>query len=372
MVSRHHGYVQLADADVTLWSCSHKLGGMTQTQTFNIAVIPGDGIGKEITPEAQAVMEKATEDVAEFSYTHFDLGADRYLRDGVILTDEILDDIKKNDAILLGAIGDPRVKAGVLERGLLLKMRFALDHYINLRPSKLYQGVTSPLAHPGEIDFVVVREGTEGLYAGAGGSTHAGTNQQVATEVSINSAHGVERTVRYAFELAMKRRKHVTLVHKKNVLVNAGDMWQRIVNEVAAEYPEVSHDYLHIDATTIFIVTDPGRFDVILTDNLFGDIITDEAGAVVGGVGYSASGNINASGTYPSMFEPIHGSAPDIAGQGIANPTAAILSAAMLLRHLGLDEAAERIEKAVEVDIAEKGSTQRSTHEVGEDILARL
>lgn len=347
-------------------------GSMTDAQTYTIAVIPGDGIGKEITPQAQAVMEKATEGVAEFTYVPFDLGADRYLRDGVILTDEILDEIKKTDAILLGAIGDPRIKAGVLERGLLLKMRFALDHYINLRPSKLYKGVTSPLANPGEIDFVVVREGTEGLYAGAGGSTHAGTKQQVATEVSINSAHGVERTVRYAFELAMKRRKHVTLVHKKNVLVNAGDMWQRIVNEVAEEYPDVTHDYLHIDATTIFIVTDPGRFDVILTDNLFGDIITDEAGAVVGGVGYSASGNINASGEYPSMFEPIHGSAPDIAGQGIANPTAAILSAAMLLRHLGLEEPAQRIEAAVEADIAEKGSTQRSTEQVGQDILERL
>ncbi|MFD0704298.1 3-isopropylmalate dehydrogenase [Alloscardovia venturai] len=345
---------------------------MADTKTYDIAVIPGDGIGKEITPEAQAVMEKATEGVAQFNYTQFDLGADRYLRDGVILTDEILDEIKRNDAILLGAIGDPRVKAGVLERGLLLKMRFALDHYINLRPSKLYKGVTSPLAHPGEIDFVVVREGTEGLYVGAGGSAHAGTDQQIATEVSINSAAGVERTVRYAFDLAMKRRKHVTLVHKKNVLINAGDMWQRIVDKVAEEYPEVTHDYLHIDATTIFIVTDPGRFDVILTDNLFGDIITDEAGAVVGGVGYSASGNINASGKYPSMFEPIHGSAPDIAGKGIANPTAAIMSSAMLLHHLGLDDAAEKIERAVEADIEENGSTARSTHQVGQDILARL
>ena len=206
---------------------------------------------------------------------------------------------------------------------------------MNLRPSKLYKGVTSPLANPGDIDFVVVREGTEGLYCGAGGAVRRGTPNEVATEVSINTAYGVERVVRYAFQLAMKRRKHVTLVHKKNVLVNAGDMWQRIVDKVAEEYPEVSHDYLHIDATTIFMVSNPSRFDVILTDNLFGDIITDEAGAVVGGVGYSASGCINASDEYPSMFEPIHGSAPDIAGQNKANPTAAILSAAMLLRHLG-------------------------------------
>ena len=253
-----------------------------------------------------------------------------------------------------------------------MKLRFDLDQYVNLRPSKLYKGVTSPLANPGDIDFVVVREGTEGLYCGAGGAVRRETPNEVATEVSINTAYGVERVVRYAFQLAMKRRKHVTLVHKKNVLVNAGDMWQRIVNKVAEEYPEVSHDYLHIDATTIFMVSDPSRFDVILTDNLFGDIITDEAGAVVGGVGYSASGCINASDEYPSMFEPIHGSAPDIAGQNKANPTAAILSAAMLLRHLGFDEAAARIDTAVEADIEELGSTVRSTDEVGRDILARM
>jgi 3-isopropylmalate dehydrogenase len=243
---------------------------------------------------------------------------------------------------------------------------------VNLRPSKLFKGVTSPLTNPGNIDFVVVREGTEGLYVGAGGAIRRGTPQEVATEVSLNTAFGAERVIRYAFELAMKRRKHVTLVHKKNVLTNAGDMWQRLVNKVAEEYPEVSHDYQHIDAATIFVVTDPARFDVILTDNLFGDILTDEAGAVVGGVGYSASGNINATNEYPSMFEPIHGSAPDIAGKGIANPTAAILSAGMLLRHLGLDEPASRIERAVEDDIAEAASSTRNTEEISADILARL
>lgn len=344
----------------------------TSTQPYRIAVIPGDGIGKEITPVAQRVLDMAVEGSARFEYELFDLGAERYLRDGAILPDEDLERIRRTDGILLGAIGDPRIKAGILERGLLLKLRFALDQYVNLRPSKLYKGVTSPLADPGDIDFVVVREGTEGLYCGAGGAIRRGTPAEVATEVSINTACGVERVVRYAFELAMRRRKHVTLVHKKNVLVNAGDMWQRIVDRVGEQYPAVSHDYQHIDAATIFLVCDPARFDVILTDNLFGDILTDEAGAVVGGVGYSASGCIDASNTHPSMFEPIHGSAPDIAGKGIANPTAAILSVAMLLRHLGFDAAADRIDKAVEADIEELGSTQRSTEQVGHDICMRL
>ena len=344
----------------------------TKKQTYHIAVIPGDGIGKEIVPEAQAVLEKVTEGRANFEYVDFDLGAERYLRDGAILPDEELERLKQQDAILLGAIGDPRIKAGILERGLLLKMRFELDQYVNLRPSKLYKGVVSPLADPGDIDFVVVREGTEGLYAGAGGSVRRGTPQEVATEVSINTAFGAERVVRYAYKLAMKRRRKLTLVHKKNVLTNAGDMWQRLVDQVGEEYPEVEREYLHVDASTIFLVTEPSRFDVIVTDNLFGDILTDEAGAVVGGVGYSASGCINASNTYPSMFEPIHGSAPDIAGRGIANPTAAILSAAMLLDHLGFDQEADRINKAVEDDIAELGATSRSTGRIGKDILGRL
>ena len=245
-------------------------------KTYKIAVIPGDGIGKEVTPWAQKALEKAAEGVADFEYENFDLGAERYLRDGAILPEDEEERIKANDAILLGAVGDPRIKAGILERGLLLKLRFDLDQYVNLRPSKLYKGVTSPLANPGDIDFVVVREGTEGLYCGAGGAVRRNTPQEVATEVSINTAYGVERVVRYAFKLAMKRKKHVTLVHKKNVLVNAGDMWQRIVDKVGEEYPEVTHDYQHIDAATIFLVSDPSRFDVILTDNLFGDILTDE------------------------------------------------------------------------------------------------
>lgn len=342
------------------------------TKQYHIAVIPGDGIGKEITPWAQRALEAAVAGEADFTYTYFNLGAERYLADGAILPDDELEAIKATDAILLGAIGDPRIKAGILERGLLLKLRFELDQYVNLRPSKLYKGVTSPLANPGDIDFVVVREGTEGLYCGAGGSVRKGTPQEVATEVSINTAYGAQRLVRYAFDLAQKRRKHVTLVHKKNVLVNAGDMWQRIVDKVGEEYPEVTHDYCHIDAATIYLVTEPSRFDVILTDNLFGDILTDEAGAVVGGVGYSASGCINASNEYPSMFEPIHGSAPDIAGKGIANPTAAMLSSALLLRHLGFEEAALRLERAIEADIEEFGSTKRTTDEVGQAILDRL
>ena len=341
-------------------------------QTYKVAVIPGDGIGKEVTPWAQQALSKAADGEATFEYEDFDLGAERYLRDGAILPEDEEARIRTKDAILLGAVGDPRIKAGILERGLLLKLRFDFDQYVNLRPSKLYRGVASPLADPGDIDFVVVREGTEGLYCGAGGAVRRDTPQEVATEVSINTAYGVERLVRYAFRLAMKRRKHVTLVHKKNVLVNAGDMWQRLVDKVGEEFPEVSHDYLHIDAATIFLVSDPSRFDVIVTDNLFGDILTDEAGAVVGGVGFSASGCINADDEYPSMFEPIHGSAPDIAGQHKANPTAAILSAAMLLEHFGLDEAAARIHRAVEADIAEHGSSGRSTEDVGRDILARI
>ena len=336
---------------------------------MKLAVIGGDGIGPEVTEEALKVLRAVRDDIET---TDYDLGARRYLRNGELLTDADLDSLREHDAILLGAIGAPdTVAPGVLERGLLLKMRFALDHHVNLRPSKLYPGVESPLKNPGDIDFVVVREGTEGAYTGNGGAIRVGTPQEVANETSVNTRFGAERVVRYAFDLAMTRRKKLTLVHKTNVLVHGGGLWQRTVDEVAAEYPEVEVDYSHIDAATIYMVTDPSRFDVIVTDNLFGDIITDEAGAVSGGIGLAASGNIDATGTNPSMFEPVHGSAPDITGQGIADPTAAILSAAMLLRHLGDEDNAARIEAAVAEDVATRTGQIRTT-EVGDRIAAAL
>ncbi|WP_296132610.1 3-isopropylmalate dehydrogenase [uncultured Corynebacterium sp.] len=337
---------------------------------MKLAVIGGDGIGPEVTAEALKVLRAVRADV---EVTDYDLGARRYLRNGELLTEEDLASLREHDAILLGAIGAPgKVPPGVLERGLLLKMRFALDHHVNLRPSKLYPTATSPLANPGNINFVVVREGTEGLYCGNGGTLREGTEHEVASEVSQNTRFGVERVVRDAFERAMSRRKHVTLVHKTNVLVNAGGLWQRTVDEVAKDYPEVTVDYNHIDAATIYMVTDPGRYDVIVTDNLFGDILTDLAGAVTGGIGLAASGNIDASGANPSMFEPVHGSAPDIAGKGIADPTAAILSAAMLLRHLGDEENAARVEEAVAQDVAARGEGPVRTSEVGDRIAAAL
>ena len=337
---------------------------------MKLAVIGGDGIGPEVTAEALKVLRAVRADI---EVTDYDLGARRYLRNGELLTEEDLASLREHDAILLGAIGAPgKVPPGVLERGLLLKMRFALDHHVNLRPSKLYPTATSPLANPGNINFVVVREGTEGLYCGNGGTLREGTEHEVASEVSQNTRFGVERVVRDAFERAMSRRKHVTLVHKTNVLVNAGGLWQRTVDEVAKDYPEVTVDYNHIDAATIYMVTDPGRYDVIVTDNLFGDILTDLAGAVTGGIGLAASGNIDASGANPSMFEPVHGSAPDIAGTGIADPTAAILSAAMLLRHLGDEENAARVEEAVAQDVAARGEGPVRTAEVGDRIAAAL
>ncbi|RUQ13423.1 3-isopropylmalate dehydrogenase [Corynebacterium genitalium] len=337
---------------------------------MKIAVLAGDGIGPEVMAEGLKVLHTVRDDVET---TDFDLGARRYLRNGELLTDADLDALKAHDAILLGAIGDPeRVPAGVLERGLLLPLRFKLDHYVNLRPSRLYPSSVSPLANPGDIDFVVVREGTEGLYAGNGGTLRQGTDHEVASEVSQNTYHGVSRVVRYAFELAMTRRKKLTLVHKTNVLVNAGGLWQRVVDEIAREFPEVEVDYNHIDAATIYMVQDPQRYDVIVTDNLFGDILTDLAGAVAGGVGLASSGNINAAKEFPSMFEPVHGSAPDIAGQGIADPTAMILSVAMMLRFLGDEDNAARIEEAVEGDVASRGDAQLRTAEVGDRIAAAL
>ncbi|MDF9809175.1 3-isopropylmalate dehydrogenase [Aurantimicrobium minutum] len=348
------------------------------SRTLKLAVIPGDGIGPEVIAEAVKVLDVVAPSAdLVIEKTQFSLGADRYLATGDVLSEEDLTAIASHEAILLGAVGgkpgDPRIPAGIIERGLLLKLRFSLDHYVNLRPTTIFPGVVSPLANPGDVDFVVVREGTEGPYVGNGGALRQGTPYEIANELSVNTAHGVERVVRYAFELAAKRdRKKLTLVHKTNVLVNAGSLWSRIVDAVAAEYPQVSVDYLHIDAATIFFVTDPARFDVIVTDNLFGDILTDLAAAISGGIGLAASGNINPTNAFPSMFEPVHGSAPDIAGQQKADPTAAILSVGMLLEHFGYAEAAARINDAVAADLAARGTTTRSTSDIGDAIVARL
>jgi 3-isopropylmalate dehydrogenase len=348
------------------------------SRTVRLAAVPGDGIGPEVVAEALKVLEVAAGDDASFEVTPFRLGADRYLETGDVLTDDDLAALASHDAILLGAVGgdprDPRLKGGVVERGLLLKLRFAFDHYVNLRPTTIWPGVPSPLADPGEVDFVVVREGTEGPYVGNGGSLRVGTPHEIANEVSVNTAHGVERVVRFAFEAARSRRGRLTLVHKTNVLVFAGGLWQRVVDAVAAEYPDVAVDYQHVDAATIHLVVDPSRFDVIVTDNLFGDILTDLAGAISGGIGLAASANLNPSGAFPSMFEPVHGSAPDIAGQQLADPTAAVLSVALLLDHLGLDAAAGRVRQAVEADVAERSSSpgRRSTSEIGTAIADRV
>ncbi|WP_372727991.1 3-isopropylmalate dehydrogenase [Nocardioides sp.] len=346
--------------------------------SLRLAVIPGDGIGTEVTAEALKVLEVAAPAGVKFEPTRYDLGAERYLATGEVLPDTVLSEIRDHDAILLGAVGgkpnDPNLPPGILERGLLLRLRFELDHYVNLRPSRIFPGVVSPLADPGEVDFVVVREGTEGPYTGNGGALRVGTPHEVATEVSVNTAFGVERVVRDAFARAQRRpRRKLTLVHKTNVLVNAGAVWWRITQEVAREFPDVTVDYMHVDAATIFMTTDPARFDVIVTDNLFGDIITDLAAAITGGIGLAASGNINPDRTSPSMFEPVHGSAPDIAGQQKADPTAAILSVSLLLDHLGYAEEAAVVERAVIADLAERTpGTTRRTSEVGDAIAGRL
>lgn len=351
---------------------------MTENSSINLAVIPGDGIGPEVVAQAHRVLTRAAElDNITVTSTEYPLGAEHWLATGQTLTEETKTALAQHDAILFGAVGaDPRssaVPSGLIEREILLNLRFSFDHYINLRPSRLFPGAVSPLTNPGDIDFVVVREGTEGPYAGNGGVLRAGTDAEIATEVSVNTAYGIERLVRYAFELAASReKKKLTLIHKTNVLVNAGALYNRIFTKVAEEYPQVTTDYLHIDAATIFFTTDPARFDVIVTDNLFGDILTDQAGAITGGIGYAACGNINADGTYPSMFEPVHGSAPDIAGQNKANPTATVLAAAMLLRHLGFEASAARIEQAVEADLAANPGATRATDEIGDAILAQL
>jgi 3-isopropylmalate dehydrogenase len=336
---------------------------------MKLGVIAGDGIGPEVVDEGLKILDAV---FPETEKTEYDLGARAYHKTGEVLPDSVLAELKEQDAILLGAIGDPSVPSGVLERGLLLRIRFELDHHINLRPGRLYPGVRSPLTGDPEIDFVVVREGTEGPYTGNGGAIRVGTPHEIATEVSVNTSYGVRRVVQDAFGRAKQRRKHLTLVHKNNVLTHAGSLWWRTVQTVAEEYPDVEVAYQHVDAATIHMVTDPGRFDVIVTDNLFGDIITDLAAAICGGIGLAASGNIDGTRIHPSMFEPVHGSAPDIAGQGIADPTAAIMSVSLMLAHIGEIDAAARVDKAVEEHLATRGDARMTTSEVGDRILELL
>ncbi|TWP33317.1 3-isopropylmalate dehydrogenase [Leekyejoonella antrihumi] len=348
-------------------------GAPASSDSINLAVIGGDGIGPEVVAEGLKVLQAVSG--AKVSTTDYDLGARRWHRTGETLPDTVLEELRGHDAILLGAIGDPSVPSGVLERQLLLRIRFELYHYINLRPARLFPGVSTPLdvakVAPNGIDFVVVREGTEGPYTGNGGALRVGTPHELATEVSVNTRFGAERAVRDAFARAQAReRKHLTLIHKHNVLSYAGHLWRRTVEEVGQEFPEVSTDYAHVDAATIYLVQDPSRFDVIVTDNLFGDIVTDLAAAITGGIGLAASGNINPDRTTPSMFEPVHGSAPDIAGQSKADPTATILSVAMLLAHLGRHDEARRVEHAVSADLASRGDKVRSTTQVGDAIAA--
>ncbi|MGE3812358.1 MAG: 3-isopropylmalate dehydrogenase [Candidatus Nanopelagicales bacterium] len=345
------------------------------SKSFRLAVIPGDGIGTEVVAEGLKVLDAAAaRHGLSFERTEYDLGARRYNATGETLPEDVLAELRGYDAILLGAIGDPSVPPGVLERGLLLRLRFELDHYLNLRPVKLFPGVATPLAGKGpeQIDFVVCREGTEGPYAGAGGWLRQGTPQEIATEESVNTAFGVERIVRDAFERATRRRNKVTLVHKTNVLVHAGGLWKRMFDAVAMEYPGVETDYCHVDAASMFFLTQPERFDVVVTDNLFGDILTDIGAAIAGGIGLAASGNVDPSRRSPSMFEPVHGSAPDIAGQGKADPTATVLSVAMLLAHLGEEKAAAEVEEAVAADLAARGDAVRSTSEIGDALAARV
>ncbi len=326
-----------------------------------VAVIGGDGIGPEVTAEALKVVRAAG---VALETADFDLGGARYLRTGEVLPDAVLDELRTFDAILLGAVGAPDVPPGVLERGLLLRMRFALDLYVNLRPFR-----AGASAYNDGVDFAVVRENTEGAYAGEGGFLRHGTPAEIATQGSVNTRFGVERCVRFAFELARSReRRHLTLVHKTNVLTFSGDLWQRTFDAVAAEYPDIATAYNHVDAACIYLVTDPGRYDVIVTDNLFGDILTDLAGAVGGGIGRAASANLNPARTGPSLFEPVHGSAPDIVGTGKADPRAAIISAAMMLEFLGEQDCAARVRKAV----AASDETTGTTSEIGDDIAGRV
>ena len=340
-------------------------------KSFNLAVIAGDGIGPEVVNEGLKVLDAVAKKYdLNFNKTNYELGAAYWHKTGQTLPDSVMTELAKSDVILLGAVGDPTVPSGVLERGLLLKLRFAFEHYINLRPAKLFPGVTSPITNNKGIDFVVVREGTEGLYVGAGSIKDEGTNNELAIEESINTYKGVERVIRDSFNRAMSRpRKKLTLVHKNNVLTRAGGLWSRVFKEVAKDFPEVTTDYLHVDAASMFFVTNPERFDVVVTDNLFGDIITDIAAAICGGIGLAASGNINPTGEFPSMFEPVHGSAPDIAGKNLADPTATVLSVAMMLNHLGQVQAASDVERAVAHDLLTRGDKKRSTTEIGQALV---
>jgi 3-isopropylmalate dehydrogenase len=345
-------------------------------RSIRLAVIGGDGIGPEVVAEAIKVLRAAATDVA-IETTGYDLGSQRWLRTGETLPPAVLGEIAGHDAILLGAVGDPSVPSGVLERGLLLRLRFEFDQYVNLRPVRLYPGVASPLSglRTVSVDMLVVREGTEGPYIEAGGVMRKGTPGEVATQESINTAFGIERVTRYALQrAALRPRRRLTLVHKTNVLAYAGDLWRRTLDACAKEFGEVTTDYCHMDAASIYFVTQPERFDVIVTDNLFGDILTALGAAVAGGIGLAASASINPERTAPSMFEPVHGSAPDIAGQQKADPTAAILSAAMLCEHLGLTAEAARIEQAVAEDLLDRQGAwaARSTLEIGDDIAERV
>ncbi|MGA1774223.1 MAG: 3-isopropylmalate dehydrogenase [Nitriliruptoraceae bacterium] len=345
-----------------------------------LAVIAGDGIGPEVVAEGLRVLDRVAE-LEGFTTLReeLDLGGRRYLATGEVLSDATLEHLRGFDAILLGAVGTPDVPPGVLERGLLLRIRFAFDQYVNLRPVRLYPGVTSPVAGltPDRCDLVIVRENTESVYAGAGGTLYSGTPHEVATQESVNTRHGVERIVRYSFELARRRRKHLTLVHKTNVLVHAGGLWQRTVDEVGAEYPDVERAYVHVDAACLYLVTQPERFDVVVTENLFGDIITDLGAAVQGGLGLAASGNLDPERRAPSMFEPVHGSAPDIAGTGRADPVATVMSVGMLLDALGEGAAAARIDRAGGRLLAERDGrvpdgADVTTASVGDRLVALL
>jgi 3-isopropylmalate dehydrogenase len=347
-------------------------------KSYNIAVIPGDGTGPEVVAEGLKALNTAASQYGfSLQYQHYDIGGERYLKTGEILSDRIIDELSQADAIFLGAIGHPEVKPGILEKGILLRLRFALDQYINLRPVKLYEGVYTPIKGKTseDIDFVVVRENSEGLYAGAGGILKQGTADEVAVQESINTRKGVERCIRYAFEYCRERskRKKLTLCGKTNVLTYAFDLWERTFYEVASDYPDVETDYAHVDAICMWMVKNPEWFDVIVTDNMFGDIITDLGAMIQGGMGIAAGGNIHPQGV--SMFEPIGGSAPRYTGKGIINPIAAILSSQLLLETLGEQAAADSVEEAVKKVLRDDlkdvsaGKMGYSTSEVGDLVV---